>query len=142
MSLSRGLIIKSGRPTLPTWGFRALFNGDASLAAGTWGDIIPVSGDLNVAYILVRQTSIPGGRDIEVRATVDGNVVTGTQVGAVQNTWYYAFLDDNTENIVFSVTRNRFGNDTEWPGQSARVEYRPVGGGVTALQGRGRAWQL
>ena len=121
MSLTRGLIIKSGRPTLPQFRDRpvsttGLLNPplvDAPYYA------LPVTGDVRGLYFTYLQFSgVAAAEQIRFSVVVDGTAYTGVNLAAAHNTLYYVYLNDNADALVDSVNRTGMKIGFPWYGQS------------------------
>ena len=126
---------------VPQWRFRPIATeGVVGWTQNTWYPVLDVS-DALVRYVTIIKV---GGvnETAEVRVTIDGNVILGTQV-CVVGTLYYVFLDAEADTLSLSAVVTRFGNGGDWFGNSVLVEMRQTSNpGPTSFDGFARYWQL
>ena len=128
MSLIGGLIIKSGRPTLPQWGMRPLVTDTRTLdltMRNTWFTVFGPAGDVNVLYF--NNASVLHNETIEVRCLVDGTTFTAAGQGhAGPPHQYYYYLDPSSDALLHGADGvvTQAGLDYPWYGQSFEIQIR------------------
>lgn len=134
MSLTRGMIIKDGRPIMPQWMDRGrvrYFN--AVPVNGTYYVAFPWTGDVRILYISVRHVS-GAGRDIRCRVSSDGNVYASASINQNNNTWYYWYREPQRDDMTAGVAQVMAKIDMPWFGHSLMVEVAAWQAGVADLE--------
>ena len=139
MSLSRGLIIKSGRPTLPQYRWRDPIQVNVvDPAVGVWVEAIAVIGDPLVEYLTV---SNGGGNVWGVRITGDGQVITDAAVNT-GGANHFMVLDEDTADMDNQPAAAPFATFGAGSYQSFRVEVQRTLAGADTMRVRLRYRQL
>ena len=122
MSLSRGMIIKRGRPTLPQWAVRPLVTQNIPQASG-YVTLIDV-GDAMLVTLAVTNNGL-ANRNYGARITVDGQVYEtpggGVQVN-VGVTEYFSVDPVNDALLLDTTITSLLAPSMGLWGQSLRVE--------------------
>jgi len=139
MSLSRGLIIKSGRPTLPQYRWREPIEETlVDPAVGTFFQMVAPIGDPLIEYVTVRNV---GANVWNVRFTGDGDVITSAGISTGGAT-HFLVLDEDEAAIGVQAAAAPFGTFGAASYQSAMFEAVRTLVGASTLRLRVRYRQL
>lgn len=146
MSLTGGLIIKSGRPTLPQFGGRPISTVTATPPVQfLWNVALPTTGDVRGLYFTyVQSNGVAGAEDIIYLIDADGVRYAGQNVAAVSGTVYYIYLDEDADVLLDNVNRTGMKADFPWYAQSLQcvVFHNSVVPAGSSLTGSVRYEQL
>ena len=109
----------------------------------TWYTVLPTTSDCLVQFIAVRNYNDASHREIEIKITCDGEVLTTSD--NVNYQWEYVHLSSTSDELATAIsTATLAALDFPWYAQSMKVEIRRTSTWSSGkrLQGRVRYWTL
>lgn len=146
MSLSRGLVVKSGRLTLSQWRDRALASRTVvAPGVGVWYGVPAngtVYGDVNAVSFTVEHNS-GFACNGQVRVVAEGVSYDSAVINFADVTTYYVYRDATADALLVDTNDHLIGGLVPWYAYSMEFYMRRVAGPVLAnLEGNVRLQSL
>jgi len=105
----------------------------ASPVQNTWYTVLDTTTNVKIYWITMK--ILATNEDLEIRITIDGTTMTGSQAGAVAGTTYFVFLNEANE-LAVTTTGYNAAKYAALEARSIKVEVRKTSAnGSGNLQG-------